>query len=93
MSRSFVAALNRMAREAERAAKARAREQAALIRQQQKDTKLLSKQELLDYLVERRTNAESLNKQLVATNYALANLLAHSLSINPTIEINSLCGV
>jgi restriction system protein len=90
MSRSFVAALNRMVREAERAAKAPAREQAALIRQQQKDAKLLSKQDRLNYFVDRQTNAESFNRQLAATNYALANLLPHSLPIDPTIDVNSL---
>jgi hypothetical protein len=70
-SRSFIAGLNRIAREADRqakarqrAAKAREREAAAQLRIEQRAVQQLSKQVRADYLVSRQRDVDGRNKQL-----------------------------
>jgi restriction system protein len=104
MSRSYIAMLNRLARDAERAAHARVREQAAFVRQQQKeasllskqqqnDAKLLSKQEQLRYYAERLKSVDDLNKRLSAAIDELQNLLSNSIDTDPHYDLSKLKNV
>jgi restriction system protein len=97
MSRSFIAALNRIAREADRAArarqraeKAREREQVEELRREQKAAQLLSKQEHADYLARRQKEVDSLNNQLSHSVSALLAILGNSLEENTVLNIETL---
>lgn len=90
MSRSFITVLNRLAREAERSSRAEVRAQAAHVRQQQRDTRLLDKQEKADYFASRAAEAERENANLTAYLGSLVNILPDALQIDPSIDPQSL---
>jgi restriction system protein len=96
-SRSFIAGLNRVAREADRRAKARQRAEKALEREaavqlriEQKAVQQLSKQVRADYLASRQRDVDGRNKQLSDEVSALSSILTSALRTRSTFYIESL---
>jgi hypothetical protein len=96
-SRSFIAGLNRVAREADRRAKARQRaekarerEAAAQLRTEQRAVQQLGKQMRADYLSSRQRDVDSRNKQLSDEVSALSSILTSALRARSTFYIESL---
>lgn len=96
-TRSFIAALNRIAREADRQAKARQRaakaldrERTAQLRREQKVAQLSSKQERADYLADRQEEINELNKELSEAVSRLSTILSDSLKKPSMFKIESL---
>ena len=85
-SRSFIAGLNRVAREADRQAKARQRavkaierEAATRLRIEQRAVQQLSKQVRADYLASRQRDVDDRNKRLSDEVSALSSILTRAL--------------
>jgi restriction system protein len=96
-SRSFIAGLNRVAREADRQAKARQRaakalerEMAAQLRIEQRAAQQLSKQARADYLTSRQQDVDGRNRQLSDEISALSSILTRGLRKRSTFNIESL---
>jgi exonuclease VII large subunit len=96
-SRSFIAGLNRVAREADRQAKARQRaakalerEMATQLRIEQRAAQQLSKQARADYLASRQQDVDGRNRQLSDEISALSSILTRGLRKRSTFNIESL---
>jgi restriction system protein len=96
-SRSFIAGLNRVAREADRLAKARQRaakalerEAATRLRIEQRAVQQLSKQVRADYLANRQRDLDDQNKQLSVEVSALSSILTRALRKRSMFNIEGL---
>lgn len=95
--RSFIAGLNRVAREADRQAKARQRavkaverEAATRLRIEQRAVQQLSKQVRADYLANRQRDVDDRNKQLSEEISALSSILTRALRKRSMFDLEGL---
>lgn len=88
--RSFISSMNRIAREADREARARARAQAAQIREAERQQRLNEKISNQMFDEARVAQVEEENRHLDQIVEALKSILKTGLSRNPLIDVNNL---